>query len=119
MMDFLLHHHDLKIDQGDIALCPDDNTYLSQAIGIKLKTIKGEWFLDTTQGIPYFTHIFGQHRSASYIREVIVPTILAVPGVKEVNNFSASMESNRKLLISFDVVFSNGQSSYFTEIFGV
>lgn len=118
-MDFLLHHHDLKIEQGDIALCPDDNTCLSQAIGIKLKTIKGEWFLDITQGIPYFTHIFGQHRSVSYIREVMVSEILSISGVKEVNNFSVSMESNRKLLISFDVVFSNGQSSSFTEVLGV
>ena len=118
-MDFLLHHHDLKIDQGDIALCPDDNSCLSQTISIKLKTIKGEWFLDTTQGIPYFTHIFGQHRSASYIRELIVPKILSINGIKKVNNFSVSMESNRKLLISFDVVFSNGQSLYFTEILGV
>lgn len=118
-MDFLLHHHDLKIDQGDIALCPDDNSCLSQTISIKLKTIYGEWFLDTTQGIPYFTHIFGQHRSPSYIRELIVPKILSINGIKKVNNFSVSMESNRKLLISFDVVFSNGQSLYFTEILGV
>ena len=119
MMDFYLYNRDVVINQGDIALCPDDNTCLSQAIGIKLKTIRGEWFLDTTQGIPYFTHIFGQHRSPSYIRELIVPKILSINGIKKVNNFSVSMENNRKLLISFDVVFSNGQSSSFTEIFGV
>src|SRR5215813_11788417 len=111
MMDFLLHYHDIAIEKGDITLCPTDTACISQTITTRLKIIAGEWFLDASLGIPYFTHIFGQNRSPHYVRELIVPEILAIAGVKEVNNFSASIEPNRKLLITFDVVLTNGQHS--------
>ncbi len=121
MMDFYLSNRDIVINQGDIALCPNDTACISQTIITRLKIIAGEWFLDSSLGVPYFTHIFGQDRSfsASYIKELIVTEILAIAGVKEINNFSATKEPHRKLLLTFEVVLQNGEQKSFKEVLGV
>ena len=68
-MDFSLKSHDLAIANGDFALCATDKDAITQAIVMRLKTMSGEWFLDTITGIPYFTDIFGHKRNERFIPE--------------------------------------------------
>src|ERR1700692_1597038 len=92
MMDLFLRHNevgvlDLDMSSGDIALCPTEYYCIAQTITIRLKTLSGEWFMDTSVGIPYLTEIFGQKRSPLFIRQAILPHIEAIPGVKQVTDF--------------------------------
>jgi hypothetical protein len=119
MMDFSLQHCDVEIAHGDISLCPTDSACVAQTITTRLKIIEGEWFLDASLGIPYFTQIFGHKRSAHYVRELMVPELLTIRGVLAIDNFSASIETNRRLKITFDAKLNNGTTQSFKEFMGV
>jgi hypothetical protein len=119
MMDFSLQQCDVEIAHGDIALCPTDSSCIAQTIATRLKIIEGEWFLDSSLGIPYFTHIFGHKRSAHYVRELIMPELLTIRGVLGIDNFTATMGINRSLKITFDAKLSDGTKQSFKESMGV
>jgi hypothetical protein len=119
MMDLWLQQNDLKITNGDVTICPTDNHTIAQTITIRLKTLAGEWFLDTSLGIPYLTEIFGHKRNVRFIRQIILPEITSVSGVREVKDFTAQEMPNRKLLISFTVALSNGVHIPINESIGV
>jgi hypothetical protein len=119
MMDLCLKDQDLVIINGDFALCADDCAALAQSISMRLKTLSGEWFLDTSAGIPYLSEIFGQKRSHLFIRQAILPHVEAVPGVKEVTDFQVEEQPDRVMLITFTVVLNDGSSLKFKEPVGV
>jgi hypothetical protein len=119
MMDLWLQQNDLEIVNGDFILCPTDTHAIAQAITIRLKTLAGEWFLDTSQGIPYFTEIFGHKRNERFIRQMILPEIEAVSGIHQVKDFNVKEELNRKITISFNAVLSDGAHIPINESIGV
>lgn len=75
---------------------------LRQRITIRLRSFQGDWFVDTTFGVPYFQQILGtrgtaaEALAATIIRSVIEDT----PGVLSVDTFSVSF-SARLLTIDF------------------
>jgi len=118
MMDLALGNHDLEITEGDLAICLTDTHAIAQAITIRLKTLAGEWFLNTTLGIPYLTEIFGHKRNERFIRQTILPEIEAVPGVYQVRDFRVQEQANRQLLISFIAVSGDGTAININESIG-
>ncbi len=106
-MDFALHEKDIKISNGDFQLCCSDTDAIAQAISIRLKTLAGEWFLDTTIGIPYFTEILGKKRNDRFLRHLLLSQIENTPGVRQITDFKADQDSPRGLKISFNVVLNN------------
>lgn len=118
-MDFCLRDQDLAIVNGDLFMCQTDREALAQMISIRLKTLSGEWFMDTSVGIPYLSEIFGQKRSPLFIRQVILPHIEAIPGVKQVTDFNVEEKADRKILISFTAILDDGSSIKFSESVGV
>jgi hypothetical protein len=119
MMDLFLCDQDVKIVEGDLAICPTDADTIAQAIVIRLKTLAGEWFLDSALGIPYFTEIFGHKRNSRFIRQLLLPEIEAVPGVHQVKDFEVHEKTNRQLLIKFNAVLSSGTVVTINESMGV
>jgi hypothetical protein len=107
MMDFTLEVHDLAIANGDFALCATDKDAIAQAIAMRLKTMSGEWFLDTTAGISYFTDVFGHKRNERFIRQLIATAIETVPGVIRIDDFKAEMQANRRMLVILTVLISD------------
>lgn len=106
-MDFALHANDLKISNGDFQLCATDSDSIAQAISIRLKTLAGEWFLDTTIGIPYFTEILGKKRNDRFLRHVLLSQIENIPDVRQISDFKVEQDSPRGLKISFNVILNN------------
>lgn len=119
MMDLSLKDQDLAIINGDFRMCQDDKSALAQAISIRLKTLSGEWFIDSSIGIPYFSEILGQKRSALFIRQTILPHIEAISGVKEVTNFQVEEKADRKVSITFTAVLNDGSLIKINESVGV
>lgn len=75
---------------------------LRQRIVIRLRSFQGDWFVDTTIGVPYFQQILGA-RGAGV--EALAGTILRgviedTPGVLSVDTFSVSF-SARMITIDF------------------
>lgn len=118
-MDFSLKEHDLEIVDGDFALCRTDRDAIAQAIAIRLKTITGEWFMDTTLGIPYLTRIFGHKRSERFMRQMIVPTVEAVSGIKQIKDFTIEEGSARTINISFTALLTDRGHVAINESIGI
>jgi hypothetical protein len=93
-----------KLDNsGDYTFGTSSNFYVgttavSQAIYTNLKLLYGEWWEDTSQGLPLFEQILGKHGTPNDIRAVdliIQECINQVTGVLNINNYTSSFE-NRK-----------------------
>lgn len=89
----------LAIDQvtNDLYLTADGNLALATdalAVGQharqRLSTFEGEWFLDTTAGVPWLTKILGKGYDPALAEAVVKASILGTDGVTEITSFSVS-----------------------------
>lgn len=103
---------DLKIDAitGDLVVENGDFVWVTgiDAIAQDIRTaflmFLEEWFLDPTEGIPYFQSILGQKVSLLVVREIFRRQLLIIPGVLEVLSISATFDSTlRKTTIAWKV----------------
>lgn len=83
-----------------------------QAIGTRLKLFQGEWALDTTQGVPYSTEIFGNNTEGT--RDLVVQeAILGTQGVLSISAYSSSFDSStRKFSVAATVDTIYGSVQY-------
>ena len=90
-----------------------------QGIKVRLRRVRGEWFLDRDGGVPYIATdivpeseaLLGQKFNATKARAAIRDEILKAPGVVELLALAASFESaTRTLRIEFRVRTGFGDS---------
>lgn len=94
--------HDLALPLAGVA----EQDAVRQALDIRLSFFRGEWFLDTTAGIPYFQTVFKQKLAAGLgpVDAIFKDAILGTPGVLRLLEFSSRLGADRKLEISFTVM---------------
>ena len=113
---------DLYLLNGSPVLVTSLADVVSQDLLIALALFQGEWFLDPSQGMPYFQRILGKVSDA-IVRRIFQSAILSRPGVASIQSFSMKRGSNRSLSLSFAVRLTNGaildSSAYGTFIVGV
>ena len=119
-MDFLISQDPISSEYGDIAwrngpLRKEETTQsrvdvVGQRLLILLRTFKGEWFLDTEYGIPYFQSILGMKTSKSAVDLIFQKAILAENGVKELTFFESTFV-NRQYSMTFRVKVTTGEES--------
>ena len=109
---------DIAIDQltGSLAfrdfdlVLVDDTVQIQQNLVIRLKFILGEWYLDITQGVPYFEDFFIKNPNQIRIESVLKQEIINTPGVVELLAFDSSYEdTTRKYFVNFTVRTISGQ----------
>lgn len=83
---------------------------VAQRLRIRLLTFRGEWFLDTGYGVPYFQRILGHKIKKSDVDLIFQREILAENGVKELTFFESTFE-NRKYTLSFRVKVTTGDET--------
>lgn len=101
---------DLALVNGELVLVDD----IAQCAAIELQNKflfgKGEYFLDTREGIPYFEKIFVKNPDVLAIRQLFRSLILATRGVKNVLELSVTNDpATRKGSFSFRAVADNGK----------
>lgn len=95
--------HDLLIVDNDLKLI-DKAERIAQQIKITLKFWLGEWFLDTSKGVPYLEYILVKNPNLNHIRAIFREKILDVPGVTAINTLDLVHDrQNRKLTVSYEV----------------
>ncbi len=101
---------DLMLIDGQITLTPDLKTAVAQHLFVRLRFFLGEWFLNPSEGIPYFTKIFIKNPSLSLITSIFRKVILETPGVKAVENLTIDLDrATRELRITgFEAVLDDG-----------
>lgn len=79
---------------------------VAQAIKTTLQLWLGEWWEDTSQGVPYLQHILGVSgtpHSVHGAEMLIQDAILNVPGVQQITYFTLKTSPGRKYSFSADV----------------
>lgn len=105
-MDLLLDPvtHDLVFVNGQATVTQTQSEIVTQRLKIALYTFLGEWFLDTSIGVPYFQQIFGKVRSKSAIDVIFQNIIANDEGVVEIREFSSDLStSDRGYTMTFKV----------------
>ncbi len=79
---------DLAIELFDLALV-DGREQVAQRMKTRLKTFLGEWFLDTTVGVPYFEDILVKNPDTELVNAVLQEQILLDAEITEILTFTA------------------------------
>jgi hypothetical protein len=105
MVDIALHanDHDILIKDGDFLLI-DNAERVAQQIKIKLLTFLGEWFLDTTWGVPYLEYILVKQPNQELIKQILSEQISSVDDVKSLNALELDYQVKiRTLIVNYEV----------------
>ena len=77
---------------------------LAQRLSIRLKTFKGEWFLDENLGIDYFGQVIGKNRKKATIDALLQSEIVRDAEVLQIAEYDSVYDNTlRKLNISFKI----------------
>jgi hypothetical protein len=111
-MDILLNEdtQDAIFVNGSTPITGGVGDSLKQRLKIKLLTFKGEWFLDTNHGTPYFQQIFGKGRSKGSVDLIFRELIDGDKDVKNILKFESSISPDRTYNLSFTVSNKSGQT---------
>lgn len=106
--------HDLIKNDFDLVIY-DGAEQVRQQLAIKLKLWRGEWFLDTEFGTPYYESILGKRLTLGGAVAALKQSILEVEGVKSITRFEYTFNrSARTLDVDFDVMSRYGLITYAT-----
>lgn len=110
-------NHDVVIENGDLLLI-DGIERVAQHLHIRLATIFGEWFLDTSVGLPFFTTFAEKNPDLNTISAEIKSIILETPDVLELINFDLKfISSERRLEVTFQCRTTFGETEPIQESF--
>lgn len=88
------------IKNGDLVLVQKANA-VAQFIKQKLRTFFGEWFLDTTIGVPYYQEILKKNPSPITVASILKREIINTDGVIALDSFSINFDAkNRKITVA-------------------
>lgn len=113
-----LEESDLAIENGDLVLTEGADA-TRQRVQQSLRSIKGEWFLDLEDGVPYFQDVLVKNPNASTVDAVLRDAILSTDGVVELTEFKLDFDvAKRELFLEFECVSIDGDVLVFTETLG-
>lgn len=108
--------NDLTLTDYDLVLV-DEIEALRQLLQIKLQFFLGEWYLDTSKGVPFYTDILLPNPELNKIQAIIKAAISESEGVKDFLVFDATFDrAARRLNVSFTVDTIYGEISVTGEI---
>ena len=92
---------DIVLQNGDILMI-DNAERVAQQIQITLRFWFGEWFLNTTDGVPYLEYILVKQPNMAHIRQILTEQIQSVEGVKAVTDMELTFnQRERNLLVEY------------------
>lgn len=101
--------HDLKVTGYDLSLVTGTDLMI-QRLKQSLWFFQGEWYLDITDGVPYYQDVLKKAPDRITVESVIKAAIIETPGVTELTAFEIEYENApRRLLVTFsvDTVYGN------------
>ncbi len=102
--------HDLATDALGRTRLIGGADRIRQQIKVTLLAFLGEWFLDTSFGVPYFENILVKNPDRATIEAVLRARILDVPGVARVGRLTLEIErTQRALRVTFESETTDGR----------
>lgn len=84
--------------EGDLAIVTGAEA-IGQHVRQRLKTYRGEWFLDTTVGVPWLQELFGNAYDPGLAESVVKAEILDTFGVSRIDAFAVGFNRTTRALI--------------------
>ena len=115
---------DLLLIDNDLALTSDaqaggPNPVLQDCLQ-RLSMFLGEWFLDNTQGTPWFQQILVKNPDQSKIDAILLNILAGTIGVIQVSDYSFTPNAAaRTLSVTFSLVTTSGPVDYSGTLNGV
>ncbi len=108
--------HDLKVTGFDLSLVTGID-YIVQKLKIRLLFFLREWFLDTTEGVPYYDDILVKNPNVvPNIDTILKAHILETPGVNELTSYESDYDNAlRKLTVTFQCRTDEGDTGIISE----
>ena len=76
----------------------------------RFRRFKGEWFRNTSEGVPYLQIVFVKNPDMRQVESLFREVILTTPPVSYVDSLSLALDkATRKLSFAFRAVLDNGQ----------
>lgn len=111
--------NDLVVKNGQLVLATDQDQ-IAQAVREALGTFFGEWFLDTTIGVPWLQQILVSNPNLDTIQALLLNAVFNVPGVANINQFEFGFTpGNRNLSVTIAIVTTNGQTLNLEKTVGI
>ena len=99
-MDLLLKRdgkvHDLVFVNGACPTTSGRADAAAQRLYIRLRSFKGEWFLNEEHGVPWLEEVLGKKVRKSTVDMIIQSTILDVVGVKKLIKFESTFNNKTR-----------------------
>lgn len=94
---------DMVIGHGDADYLKDTPECVAQAVATRLRLLRGEWFLDLTEGTPYAPSVFGKHTRESY-DFALRQRVLETEGVTSIEEYESIFDGEtRKLTVNITI----------------
>lgn len=97
-------------DDGDARSITDLGEEVAQRLTVRFNFFLGEWFLDQTEGTPWFQRVLVKAPSDRVIRLVLSSVISGCEGVASLTQLSYSISRERLLSVSFKAVLADGST---------
>ena len=94
--------NDLVFEDFDFALL-DDTRQIMQNLAVRLRFFLAEWYLDITQGLPYYQVFFTKAPNLIQVESILKNEILTTRGIVELISFVADFDAKKRI---FSVNFS-------------
>lgn len=109
MSDLLLNSGgDLLIENGLLKITPTIQEATKQRLLIKMRTYLGEWYLDLSQGVPYFQTILRKGTPKDVVDTIFRTIIIEDENIRRIDKFSSRIQDNIYFL-DFTAVVETGQ----------
>lgn len=94
---------DLIVQDGDLMIV-DNAERVAQQVLITLREWLGEWFLKTSDGIPYLEYILVKTPNEAHIRQILTQAIESVEGVRDVTELDFTFNHVlRTLAVAYEI----------------
>lgn len=91
-------------------LTEDDLEYIAQKVRAAISMHLGEWYLDTSLGVPYIPDFGNKAEHRPLMEAMIQKRILAVSGIKRITSFESEVNSSlRTITIKFVAITDHGE----------
>jgi len=107
-MDLRLIGDDIYIQARDLQLVSGLDA-LAQRLLVRLRTFKGEWYVDGRWGVPFYQGVLLKGALKSKLESIFRKAILDTPGVKSLTKFALDYDTQtRELSIEFEAQADEG-----------
>jgi hypothetical protein len=105
-----LPSHDIQVFGKDLRIIPEKSEAVAQRLKIKLLFFKGEWFLNTEFGVPFYQRIFTKGITKGQVDNIFRNQILDTDGVLSIITFESTFNnSSRAYSLTFSCKVESGE----------